>query len=792
MSIMVVKKDGSKEPLSFDKINRMLIYACENLSGVSPSEIAVNMRVKFIDGITTNEIQKIAIRTAVELITEETPNYQYVAARLMNIQLRKDVYGEYEPTDFLTHVKKVINLGFYDPQILEYYTEEEFKNFGDYIDHERDEDFTYAAMEQFVSKYLVKDKSQNPHKLLETPQIAYMLIAMTLFAKKPKHIRTILVRDYYDAISKGKKSTVSIPTPLISGVRTKTRQFSSCVVIKAGDNLDSINATSSCIVDYVSKKAGIGVDISAIRPKGSSIRNGEATHTGMIPFIKLMEASTKSCSQGGVRAGAATLYYPIWSQEIEDLVVLKNNKGTQDNRARGLDYGVQINQHFYQKALDKTDYFLFNPQQFPDLYDAFFSDQKKYVELYEKYVKTKKSLLKRVNAWELLITLVGERVQTGRIYIFNVDRISDQKSYIESNVYSSNLCAEIAGATADLTKLSTFKTKEYIKISGLSEEQEASLYDMSVKDFQDKFGEINLCTLSAINWGNLKKPSDLEKPCRLAVYALDELLDYQDYPMIAAEIPAKNRRNLGVGVINFAHFLAKRGLKYGEGLEIVDEYMEAMYYYLVKASVELAKQKGPCGWYKDTIYSQGKFIWEYRAPYIDKVVPHNLKQDWESLRKEMQQYGIRHSLLVALMPSESSSLISNSTNGIEPPRKMITVKTSKDSTMKQVVPDPRMKYDYLWNQPNPTGYLNVLGVIQKYTDQAISANTSYNPENFPNHKIPASIIINDILYANKIGLKTLYYNNTNVKTNQDDGSVPEQLIKSETSQEEAECESCKL
>lgn len=440
MSIMVVKKDGSKEPLSFDKINRMLIYACENLSGVSPSEIAVNMRVKFIDGITTNEIQKIAIRTAVELITEETPNYQYVAARLMNIQLRKDVYGEYEPTDFLTHVKKVINLGFYDPQILEYYTEEEFKNFGDYIDHERDEDFTYAAMEQFVSKYLVKDKSQNPHKLLETPQIAYMLIAMTLFAKKPKHVRTILVRDYYDAISKGKKSTVSIPTPLISGVRTKTRQFSSCVVIKAGDNLDSINATSSCIVDYVSKKAGIGVDISAIRPKGATIRNGEATHTGMIPFIKLMEASTKSCSQGGVRAGAATLYYPIWSQEIENLVVLKNNKGTQDNRARGLDYGVQINQHFYQKALDKTDYFLFNPQQFPDLYDAFFSDQKKYVELYEKYVKTKKSLLKRVNAWELLITLVGERVQTGRIYIFNVDRISDQKAYIESNVYSSNLC----------------------------------------------------------------------------------------------------------------------------------------------------------------------------------------------------------------------------------------------------------------------------------------------------------------------------------------------------------------
>lgn len=788
MSIMVVKKDGSKEPLSFDKINRMLIYACENLSGVAPSEIAVNMRVKFVDGITTTDIQKIAIRTAVDLITDHTPNYQYVAARLMNIQLRKEVYGQYEPIDFFEQVKKVIGLGFYDDEILQHYTQEEFKNFGNYIDHDRDEEFTCSAMEQFITKYLVKDKSTKPYKMVETPQVAYMLIAMTLFSRKPKHIRTILVRDYYDAISKAKKSTISIPTPLIAGVRTKVRQYSSCVVIKVGDDLDSIKAASSSIVDYVSQRAGIGIDISEMRPQGSPIRGGDATHTGMIPFIKLFEASTKSCSQGGVRSGAATMYFPIWSKEIEDLLVLKNNKGTQDNRVRGLDYGIQINQHFYEKAINKEDYMLFSPHDYPDLYDAFFRDQAKFVALYDKYHKAKN--VKRVNAWDLLISLVGERVQTGRIYIFNVDRVSNQKTYIDSTVYSSNLCLEIAGSTANLTKLSSFKTSEYAKLSNLNEDQVRDLYKMPIKEFHDKFGEINLCTLSAINWGNIKKPSDLEKPCKLAVYALDELLDYQNYPLIAAEIPAKNRRNLGIGIINLAHFLAKRGLKYGEGLEIVDEYMEAMYFYLLTASVELAKEKGACEWYKDTIYSRGEFIWEKRVPFIDTIVPHNPKQDWESLRAEMLKWGVRHSLLVALMPAETSASISNATNGIEPPRSVITVKTSKDSVMKQVVPDPRAKYHFLWDHQNPIGYLNVLGVLQKYTDQAISANTSYNPELFPNNKIPASRIIHDIMYANKVGLKTLYYNNTMVKTDQSIDDAVQGLPQGD--QVEAECESCKI
>ena len=782
--IMVLKKDGTKEPLSFDKINRMLMYACENLSGVSPSELAVSMRLKFVNGITTTDIQKISVRTAVDLISETSPNYQYVASRLMNIQLRKEVYGQYEPNDFLDQVKKVHSLGFYDDVIFEYYTDEEIKRFGSYIDHDRDEDFTYAAMEQLVSKYLVRDRRSG--KLLETPQVAYMLVSMIIMGKKPKEVRELLVRDYYDATSKGRKSTISLPTPITSGVRTKTRQYSSCVVLKSGDSLDSISAVDTAITSYVSKRAGIGVDISAMRPLGASIRGGEATHTGMIPFIKMYEGCVKSCSQGSVRAGAATLYYPIWSMEIENLIVLKNNKGTQDNRARGLDYGIQINQHFFEKALKKEDYCLFNPNEHQDLYHAFFHDQQKYIELYEKYAKSRKGSGIKVNAWTLLLAILTERSQTGRIYIFNVDRVSNQSAFKNSAIYSSNLCLEITICTKDLTKLSTLTTQEYLDLN--TNDSLENLYSMSVSDFHDKFGEIGLCTLSAINWGNIKKPSDFDKPCRLAVTALDELLDFQEYPVIAAEIAAKQRRNLGIGIINFAHFLAKRGLKYGEGLEVVDEYMEAMYYYLVKASVELAKEKGACGWYDDTLFSDGKFIFEKRTPFVDTLVPHNPKQDWDTLRAEMKIYGTRHSTLVAMMPSETSALISNATNGIEPPRDVITSKVNKDSVMKQVVPDVRVKYDYLWDQKTPTGYLNTLAVLQKYTDQAISANTSYNPELYGG-KIPASRLLEDILYANKVGLKTLYYSNTKVSTNQSNETEAELKSKAET---EADCESCKI
>lgn len=781
--IMVLKKDGTKEPLSFDKINKMLMYACENLSGVSPSELAVSMRLKFVNGVSTRDIQKIAIRTAVDLISEHSPNYQYVAARLMNIQLRKEVYGQYEPIDFLDQVKKVHELGFYDDIIFEYYTDEEIRRLGSYIDHDRDEDFTYAAMEQLVSKYLVRDRRNG--QLLESPQVAYMLVSMITMGKKSPATRELLVRDYYDAISKGRKSTISLPTPITSGVRTKTRQYSSCVVLKAGDSLDSISSVSTAITLYVSKRAGIGADISAIRPLGASIREGTATHTGMIPFIKMYEGSVKSCSQGSVRSGAATLYYPIWSKEIENLIVLKNNKGTQDNRARGLDYGIQINQHFFEKALNREDYCLFNPNEHKDLYHAFFHDQKKYVELYDKYSRLRKGDGVKINAWNLLISILTERSQTGRIYIFNVDKVSSQSAFKDSAIYSSNLCLEIAIPTQDLTKLSTLTTKEYLEVNPIDSIE--NLMGMSVSDFHNKFGEIGLCTLSAINWGNIKKPSDFEKPCRLAVTALDELLDFQEYPVIAAEIAAKQRRNLGIGIINFAHFLAKRGLKYGEGLEVVDEYMEAMYYYLVKASVDLAKEKGPCGWYSDTLFSEGKFIFENRTPFVDTLVPHNPKQDWDTLRAEMAVYGTRHSTLVAMMPSETSALLSNATNGIEPPRDVITSKVNKDSVMKQVVPDVRVKYDYLWNQRTPTGYLNTLAVLQKYTDQAISANTSYNPELYDG-KIPASRLLEDLLYANKVGLKTLYYNNTKVSTEQSNGEVQ---LKASV-EVEADCESCKL
>lgn len=765
--IHVMKSNGELEPLDYDKINKILSFACEGLDNVSPSLVAMQMNVKFFNKITTEEIHNSAIRTAAELISAETPNYQFVAARLLNYKIRKQVWGGHTPPNFYDHIVAVTNLGFYDADILKNFSKEDIDYLEKFIKHSNDELFSYAGMKQFESKYLVRNRSNK--KLLETPQFAYMLVSMVLHENYPVENRLKEIITFYNMTSNGPKSLISLPTPIIAGVRTPTRQFSSCVVLKQGDSLDSINAVNSAIVSYASKRAGIGVDVGRLRPAGAPIRGGEVVHTGMIPFIKVTEASTKSSSQGSIRAGSSTCFYPICHYEVEDLLVLKNNKGSEDTRARNMDYGVQVNGHFYRKAMNREEYCLFNFDEVPDLYEAFFNNQELFEELYNKYSRSRKKMVKRVNAMDLLTSLLTERMTTGRIYITHVDNVNNQSS-MKSTIYSGNLCNEISLATKPLNLLSNLKTEDAYKFGVLTN-------DMSMNEFTDKFGEIALCTLAAINWGNIKQPSDFEAPCRSVVIALDNLLSYQDYPMVAAEIPAKSRRTLGVGIINFAHFLAKRGLKYGENLELVDEHMEAMYYYLLKASVELAKDKGPCAWYEDTIYADGTFIHEKRVPFIDTVVKHEPKMDWESLRTDMKTYGVRNSTLIALMPSESSSVISNSTNGIEPPRNAITTKGSKEAIMKQVVPNIKLKYDYVWDQQNNEGYLKTMAVLQKYIDQAISINTNYDPSKFPDDRIPMSTLIRELLLSWKLGTKNLYYHNTRTTVSVDETN---------------ECESCKI
>jgi ribonucleoside-diphosphate reductase alpha chain len=766
--INVLKSTGELELLDYDKINKVLSFACEGLDNVSPSLIAMQMNVKFFNKITTTEIHDAAIRTAADLISEDYPNYQFVAARLLNYKIRKMVWGGHQAPRFYDHIVKVTEMGFYDTIILEKFTESEINQLEKHIKHSNDELFSYAGMKQFESKYLVRNRSTR--KLLETPQFAYMLVSTVLHADYPIENRMKHIVSFYNLTSNGPKSLISLPTPIIAGVRTPTRQFSSCVVLKQDDSLESINAVNSAIVSYASKRAGIGVDVGRLRPVGAPIRGGEVVHTGMIPFIKVTEAATKSSSQGAIRAGSSTCYYPIMHYEIEDLLVLKNNKGSDDTRARNMDYGVQINGHFYRKAMKKEEYCLFNFDEVPDLYEAFFNNQELYEELYDKYSRSRKKMIKRVNAYDLLTSLISERISTGRIYIANVDNMNNQSS-LKSTIYSSNLCLEVYLSTSGLTKLSNLKTED---VRGFG----FDLDNMKREDFVDEFGEIALCTLAAINWGNIKTPSDFEEPCRHIVIALDNLLSFQDYPMVAAEIPAKARRTLGVGIINFAHFLAQRKLKYGEGLEVVDEYMEAMYYYLVKASVELAKVKGPCEWLDDTIYGDGVFVHERRTPFIDTIVPHNPKMDWESLREEMKTYGIRNSTLIALMPAESSAIISNSTNGIEPPRSMVTTKGSKESIMKQIVPNPRLKYDYVWEQLGNDGYIKTMGVLQKYIDQGISNNLNYNPDSFSNSQIPMSQMIKDVLLSYKLGHKGLYYANTRTSVSVDETGEG--------------CESCKI
>ncbi len=761
--IFVTKRDGRKEPLDVEKLHRVVFWATENITGVSASEVEIKSQIQFYNGIKTSDVQETLIKAAADLISEEAPNYQYVAGRLVNYHLRKEVYGDYKPWHILNLIKRNVDMGFYDEELLSNYTSEEWEEINSFIDHERDMSLSYVAMEQLRGKYLVQNRVTG--QIMETPQMAYALIAATLFSKYPEETRLRYVRDYYNAIS---QHDISLPTPIMAGVRTPQRQFSSCVLIESDDSLDSINATASSIVKYVSMKAGIGIGAGRIRAIGSPIRKGDASHTGVIPFYKHFQSAVRSCSQGGVRNGAATLYYPLWHLEIEDMLVLKNNKGTEDNRVRHMDYGVQFNKLMYERLLTGGNITCFSPSDVPGLYDAFFSDQEKFRQLYEAAEKDTKIRKKVFKAIDLFSMFMEERKNTGRIYLMNVDHANTHGAFIESEapIKMSNLCCEINLPTKPLSH------------------------------FFDEQGEISLCTLSAVNWGNVKEPKDFERICDLAVRALDELLDYQSYPVLAAQLSTMNRRPLGVGIINFAYWLAKNDLSYSDpaALAKVDEFAEAWSYYLIKASVNLAKEKGAIPKAMETKYGHGIVPIDTRKIEVDELVPHVERMDWVSLREELKAHGIRNSTLMALMPAETSAQVANATNGIEPPRSLISVKQSKHGVLKQVVPEFRKlknKYELLWDQKSPEGYLNICAILQKYIDQGISVNTSYNPQNYEDEKIPMSEMIKHLLMFYKYGGKQLYYFNTN----DGQGEINVQKFVEEQTLpdiDEADCESCKI
>ena len=734
--ILVQKRDGRLEKIDLDKIHRVIEWAAEGLDNVSVSQVEISSHIQFYDKITTKSIHETIIKSAADLISAATPDYQYLAARLAIFHLRKIAFGQFEPPHLFDHVTKLTQEGRYDTHILQDFSKEEFDILNDYIDHNRDLSFAYAAVKQMEGKYLVQDRVSK--QVFESPQFLYMLVGMCLFASYDKQYdkaaRLDYIKRFYDTTSTFK---ISLPTPIMSGVRTPSRQFSSCVLIECDDSLDSINATTSAIVRYVSQRAGIGVNAGRIRALGSPIRGGEAQHTGCIPFYKLFQTAVKCCSQGGVRGGAATLFYPIWHLEVENLLVLKNNRGVEDNRVRHMDYGVQINKTIYTRLIKNQNVTLFSPSDVPGLYDAFFADQAEFERLYEQYEQDDSIRKRSVPAQELFSLMMQERASTGRIYVQNVDHCNTHSPFDPSvaPIRQSNLCMEIALPTQPLDNIN------------------------------DESGEIALCTLSGINLGEINQLEDIKEPAELIVRALDALLDYQDYPVIAAKNGSMKRRTLGIGVINYAYYLAKNGTKYSDptALGLTHRTFEALQYYLLVASNKLAKEQGACPAFGDTTYSQGILpIDTYKAD-IDAICNEPLQLDWEALRHDIKTHGLRNSTLTALMPSETSSQIANATNGIEPPRGLVSVKASKDGILKQVVPEiDKLKdqYELLWQMPNNKGYLSLVAIMQKFIDQSISANTNYDPTKFEDSRVPMKVMIQDLLMAYKLGVKTLYYHNT--------------------------------
>jgi len=761
--INVVKRDGRIEPLDLNKIHVMVEMACDGITGVSASQVEIQSQLSFYNSITTADIQQTLIRSASDLISLESPNYQFVAARLLLFALRKSINGRtWDHCTLTQQINYGIKEGVYDEAILDYYSEEELNTLDSYIDHDRDLRFTYAGLRQVYDKYLVQDRSSG--QIYETPQFMYMLIAATIFHNYPKGTRLSYVKRYYDAVS---KHMINIPTPIMAGVRTPIRQYASCVLVESDDSLDSIFASDMAIGYYTSQRAGIGINAGRIRALGDKIRGGEVSHTGVVPFLKKFESTVRCCTQNGVRGGSATVHFPIWHKEIEDIIVLKNNKGTEDNRVRKLDYSIQISKLFYTRFIKNQEISLFSPGDTPGLYDAF--GQPEFDALYEKYEADASVPRKTIKAQELFLNLAKERAETGRIYIMNIDHCNEHSSF-NVPVYMSNLCQEITLPTKPLNHI------------------------------DDPNGEISLCILSAVNVGKLRKLEDLQELCDIAVRGLDALIDYQNYPIKCAEAATKARRSLGVGVIGLAHYFAKNGVKYGdqECWDLTHELIEAFQYYLIDASANLAGEVGACSAYNETKYSQGLLPIDHYKNTVDGVTTKGYNLDWEALRAKVAKNGVRNSTLSAQMPSESSSVVCNATNGIEPPRDFLSIKVSKKGTLKQIVPGyPHLKSNYtlLWDMPSMEGYLNVMAVIQKFFDQSISTNTSYNPTQFPNNEVPASVLMGDILKSYQLGIKTLYYQNTYDGKGEEEIVVKENkvdLLSELMDADEADCDSCSI
>ena len=756
----VQKRDGRIESLDLDKMHLMVEEACKGLAGVSASQVEMKSGIQFYDGITTGEIQEILIRSASDLIDLDHPNYQYVAARLLLFAVRKQLYGKMKELPTLEqHIIDCVSAEVYDSDIYNKYSQEEIARAESFIDHDRDFLFTYAGLRQVVDKYLVQDRSSGG--VYETPQFMYMMIALTIFAEYPKETRMSYVKRYYDAISKHK---INIPTPIMAGVRTPLRQFASCVLVDVDDTLDSIFSSDMAIGRYVAQRAGIGINAGRIRGINSKIRGGEVQHTGVVPFLKKFEATVRCCTQNGIRGGSATVHFPIWHQEIEDILVLKNNKGTEDNRVRKLDYSIQISKLFYERFIQDGEITLFSPHDVPGLYDNF--GLPGFDELYCAYEKDSSIKKKTIKAQELILNLLKERAETGRIYIMNIDHCNSHSSF-KDKVNMSNLCQEITLPTDPIQHI-------------------------------DGAGEIALCILSAINVGKVKSDEELEDLCDLSVRGLEELIDYQKYPVEAAEIATKARRSLGVGFIGLAHYLAKLGYGYGsqEAWDAVHGLSESFQYYLLKSSNQLAIEKGKCGYFDRTKYADGILPIDTYKKDVDEITSVGLEHDWETLRSSILAHGLRHSTLSAQMPSESSSVVSNATNGIEPPRDYLSVKKSKKGPLKQIVPQYhtlKNNYTLLWDMPSNRGYINIVAVMQKFFDQAISGNWSYNPENYDNNEVPTSVMANDFLTTYKYGWKTSYYQNTyDIKTDEVVEEKPnlQDLLSELSSVEEGECESC--
>ena len=776
-TIKVQKRDGRLEILDINKIHFVVEEACEGLTGVSSSQIEMNANIQFYDGMTTKDIQNVLVRSANDLISLESPNYQYAAARLLSYDVRKEAHGQYEYIPLLKLILRNIRLGVYDKGILDKYSKTEIKKFNTWIRRDRDLKFTYAGLRQICDKYLVQDRSTG--QLYETPQDMYMMIAATLFAEYPTKSRMSYVKKYYDAISQHK---INIPTPVMAGVRTPIRQFASCVLVDSDDTLPSIFSSDMAIGLYVARRAGIGINAGRIRGINSKIRGGEVQHTGVIPFLKKFESTVRCCTQNGVRGGNATVHFPIWHPEIEDILVLKNNKGTEDNRVRRMDYSIQISKLFYERFMNEEEITLISPHMAPGLYEAFGTED--FDDLYLKYEADKTIPKKTVAAQDLFFDLLKERAETGRIYIMNLDHCNSHSSF-KDKVSMSNLCQEITLPTTP------------------------------IQHVDDDQGEIALCILSAVNVGGLNDLNELENICDLSVRALEQIIDYQDYPVKAAEVSTKKRRSLGVGYIGLAHYLAKNGVKYSDpkAWELVDRLSEAFQYNLLRASCNIAKEKGKCEGFERTKYADGLLPIDHYKKDVDKIVPHKQRMAWEALRKDIAKYGLRHSTLSAQMPSESSSVVSNETNGIEPPRALLAIKKSKKGPLKQIAPGfPKLKNDYtlLWDMPNNEGYINVVAMMQKYFDQAISGNWSYNPLQFENNEVPLSVMAQDMLIAYKLGWKTSYYQNTydfkgeeedvqpaglSAVVEEDEGEdveLPEELISSGTDVDGEDCDACTI